>query len=72
MHPDLVQLIVVLATTGFLMLLGLTFGKATERRHLQQLIEREKALGDIGVTQIKTFPGAMPGTPPPTLVVAEL
>ena len=72
MHPDLVQLIVVLAATGFLMLLGFTFGKATERRHLQQLIEREKALGDIGVTQIKTFPGAMPGKPPPTLVVAEV
>lgn len=72
MDPDLVQLIVALSITGFLMLMGMTFGKAAERRHLRLLDERERELAGIGVTQIKTFPGRAPGAPPPTLVVAEV
>jgi uncharacterized protein YbjQ (UPF0145 family) len=38
-------------------LLGLTVGRWNQRRHLRRIAEREAALSDMTVSELKTFPG---------------
>jgi uncharacterized protein YbjQ (UPF0145 family) len=54
-----------------LLALGLFAGGTTERRHLRSLEKRETAMRDMTVTQIKSFPGYLPGSPTPQMIVAE-
>jgi len=55
---------------GFLAL-GLFVGGYAERRHLSSLQRREAANGDFLVSQLRTFPDAVTGDSPPTLIVGE-
>ena len=55
----------------FLLSLGLFAGRYTERKHVLSLEMRERRLQDCLVTQLKSFPAAIPGTLPPCLFVGE-
>ncbi len=61
-------------TLGFsfcLIVLGLVSGSLAERRHFARLVEREAAARDMVVTQLRSFPAAVVGKTPPTLLVGE-
>lgn len=51
---------------------GVLIGRTVENQHFRQLEAHEEAVKDFLVTQVKTFPGAVPGKNPPTLVCAEV
>lgn len=55
----------------FLLALGLFVGGYRERSHIARLDLREQATAHILVTQLKSFPSAVPGDTPPRLLVAE-
>jgi len=55
-----------------LLLLGLFAGGWAERSHLESLRRREAQTRGMVVTQVKSFPGAVPGDKPPTFMVAEV
>ncbi len=55
-----------------LLALGFFAGGHTERRHIRNLEEREAATSDMIVTQVKSFPGHVPGPQPPQMIVAEV
>lgn len=55
----------------FLIVLGFTAGTIAERRHFRMLTRREQQNGSFLVTQLKSFPNAMPGKGDPQLIVAE-
>lgn len=55
----------------FMLALGYFAGSYAERRHFQNLDRREAALGNFSVSQLKTFPDAIPGGQPPQLFVGE-
>ena len=63
----MVGLIILLS----LLALGYYAGSLTERKHLESLTMRESQHGDFLISQVKTFPGAAAGGPPPTLIVGE-
>lgn len=46
-------------------------GSFFERRHFQNLREREESNGAFLITQIKSYPAAVPNGPTPQLIVAE-
>lgn len=46
----------------FLIFLGLTVGKMNERRHLRELDEREQALKQIKVTDLRSYLGEVDAT----------
>ncbi|MBN2507133.1 MAG: heavy metal-binding domain-containing protein [Verrucomicrobia bacterium] len=71
MMADLISLLVGIAI--FLALLGLGFfmGWNREQRHLRDLRRREQAMGDMGVTQLKSFPGSVAGPLPPAVFFGE-
>lgn len=50
---------------------GLIIGRTVEKRHFRKLDEREAAISDMLVTQLKSFPNAAPSGQPPTLMLAE-
>lgn len=54
-----------------LLALGLFVGGYTERRHFRKLAEREAANGDFLIAQVKTYPHAVAGPHPPTLIIGE-
>ena len=54
-----------------LIVVGFTFGKLAERKHLEQLESRESGNGSFLVTQIKSFPNLKLESEAPQLVVAE-
>ena len=56
----------------FLLALGLIVGSHTERRHFRNIERREREMSDMLVTQLKSFPAAVPGDTPACLVVAEV
>lgn len=64
------ELIVWAVVTVFLFMFGFV-GRFREKSHLRRLDRRELEFGDMLVTQIKSFPGAVPGEGPPCLLVAE-
>ena len=55
-----------------LLMLGLIVGGLAERRHLRSLDAREAQHRDVLITDVKSFPDAIPGPRPPRLVVAEV
>ena len=60
-----------LVVIAILLLVGWTVGTARERAHFRSLEERERHLGHILVTDIKTFPPAAEPAPCPTLVMGQ-
>ena len=60
-----------LLTIGFLLVLGFTAGSWAESRHFRQLQRRQRALADMIVTDLPSFPYCRPG-PPPQLIVGEV
>lgn len=68
---DLIGLVCSLTIPLFMLGLGLFVGGHTERRHFRDIEQREAALSDMLVTQLKSFPDAIPGEPP-CLMVAEV
>jgi len=65
------SLIGQLAVILVLVLLGLVFGKATERRHLRDLDRRESGLSHVLLTDIRSFPGGADPAMTPTLVIGD-
>ena len=55
-----------------LVVCGLIIGRTVEKRHFRRLEEREAAISDMLVTQIKSFPNAAESSQPPNLVLAEV
>lgn len=55
----------------FLLVLAWITGTYFERRHINDLQQRELSNGQFLVTQIKSFPARIPGEHPPRLIVAE-
>ncbi|MBL8889049.1 MAG: heavy metal-binding domain-containing protein [Planctomycetaceae bacterium] len=54
-------------------LFGLGFaGRFVEQAHFKRLVDHEQMRGDFLVTQLKTYPGAVPGQRSPTMVCAEV
>jgi uncharacterized protein YbjQ (UPF0145 family) len=52
-------------------LIGILGGRITEYRHFRSLERREEESSDIIVTQIKSFPAAVPSSHPPMIVYGE-
>lgn len=55
-----------------LSIFGLLIGRTIERRHFRRLDADDAVHRDFLVTQLKSFPSAVGGASPPTLVVAEV
>ena len=55
-----------------LLALGLFAGGYAERRHIRSLQRREATMRDMLVTQIKSFPGHVPGANSPQVIFAEV
>jgi uncharacterized protein YbjQ (UPF0145 family) len=73
MEPDNTTAVLIsIGVFVFMMTLGLFVGGWTERRHLQSLRRREQDFSTLLVTQVKSFPLALPGNQPPMMVVAEV
>ena len=54
-----------------LLVVGLTFGKLAERKHVRRLADREQKNGSFLITQVKSFPGHSLGSDAPRIVLAE-
>jgi len=66
------ELIGYLVVFVVFLLLGSIFGTANEKRHLASLRSRRKEYSDIQVSQVKSFPGFVPGSAPPRMLNAEV
>ena len=55
-----------------LIFFGLIIGRTVEKNHFKRLDEKEEAYRDVLVTQIKSFPGAVPVEVPPAAVMSEV
>lgn len=53
------NIIAYVGIPAFLLLLGWTVGKTTERRHFRSLDRREQELAHMLVTDIRSFPGGL-------------
>lgn len=51
---------------------GILMGRTVERNHFRRLEEHDREFKDFLVTQVKTFPAAIPGKQPPMLVCSEV
>ena len=69
---DAIGLIFGLGITVVFLAMGLLVGGATERAHFRSIRRRENELKDILATQVKSFPGAVPGGSAPRMIVAEV
>ena len=56
---------------ALMLVLGLVVGGYSERRHLRSLAERAANNGDFLISQLKSFPDAVPGPAPPMLIIGE-
>lgn len=63
--------IIELGMLVFMLALGLFAGGYAERRHLRHLAARESLNTNFLLSQLRSFPNAVAGGVPPTLVVAE-
>ena len=68
---DLIGLAFVLIVPASLFVIGYIFGGINERRHLSGLEEREARLKHFTVSQIKSYPGSVPGQNAPQMIVTE-
>jgi uncharacterized protein YbjQ (UPF0145 family) len=64
-------LLIAAGITGFFLLLSYIVGGTIERRHFGSLDQREAEHTGFLITQIKSFPGAMAGPSPPTILCGE-
>jgi uncharacterized protein YbjQ (UPF0145 family) len=69
---ELIPILIQIAIFGGLILLGLFAGSAAEKRHIRSLDERESALADMLITDVKGFPGGASPTPTAELIVGEV
>ncbi len=69
---ELLGLVCTAVTVLTPLVLALFVGSWIERRHLQGLAQREALLGSMLVTDVRTFPQHLPGTPPPQMIVGEV
>lgn len=68
---DYVAILIYLGPPTFFVLLGLVVGTTVERRHFRRLEQREAALSDVLVTDLRAYsPDHDPHTPP-ALVIGE-
>jgi uncharacterized protein YbjQ (UPF0145 family) len=68
---DLVGLVITIGLPLLLLVVTMLIGSLGRSRHRARLAQRRAAIGDMLVTDIKTFPGGVDMTAPPTMVVAE-
>lgn len=68
----MIELVIGLAIFVGLLAMGLFIGGYNERQHLESMRQREVAVGDLLVTQIKSYPASAPGAATPTLLVSEV
>lgn len=54
---DTIDLIFNIGVPLVLVVFGLTIGRMLERKHLQQLAQREAATSDMLITDLRAFPG---------------
>lgn len=69
---DVISIALNIGVPLFLLALGLFVGRNTERKHFQNIEQRQREMSDMLVTQLKSFPAATGGDPPARLVVAEV
>jgi uncharacterized protein YbjQ (UPF0145 family) len=55
----------------FLLALGFFAGRFAEQRHFRHLANREAGNGDFLISQLRSYPDAVSGPSPPTLVIGE-
>jgi uncharacterized protein YbjQ (UPF0145 family) len=68
-----VEIVIGLGIPLILLAVGLFVGGTVERRHLRDLDQREQALANMWVTNLKSFPnGVDPSSLPPKLVTGEV
>lgn len=68
---DVIGLLIVGGMTAFLLLLSLVVGGTIERRHFASLDRREAEHAGFLITQIRSYPGAVAGPAPPTMLCGE-
>jgi uncharacterized protein YbjQ (UPF0145 family) len=67
----MLELILSLAIPAGLLALGFFVGRFQEQTHLASLDAREATLGHMLVTQVRSYPGIVPGAAPPRMIIAE-
>jgi uncharacterized protein YbjQ (UPF0145 family) len=65
------ELLITLGLFMFFMALGFFVGGHVERRHFRLLDQREGGNAGFLVTQLKSYPGAVVGARPPTMLCGE-
>lgn len=55
-YINLIKILVGFVITAFLVVLGWLAGSRAEKRHYENLRKREQAIGDMLLTDLKTFP----------------
>ncbi len=65
------DLLITLGTFLFLTALGFFVGGYLERRHVRSLDEREGGNAGFLITQLKSYPSAVAGGSPPTMLCGE-
>jgi uncharacterized protein YbjQ (UPF0145 family) len=72
MDANTIELIVKVGLGATLLGVGLFAGRIAERRHFARLAEREAALADMVVSNLRTFPSIDPNaSQPPAMVLGE-
>lgn len=69
---EILQLIVGLGIPVALLVLGITVGGITERRHFADIARREQAVQHVLVTDLRSFPGGPKSDPPVALFIGEV
>jgi uncharacterized protein YbjQ (UPF0145 family) len=67
----MIDVLIELGIPVLLLILGLTAGKITERRHFKRLADRESRLRHLLVTDLRNFPARDPSRPATQMFVAE-
>jgi uncharacterized protein YbjQ (UPF0145 family) len=68
---DLIGLLIVAGVSAFFLVLSLIIGGTIERRHFRNLDAREAEHSGFLITQVKSYPGAVRGPSPPTILCGE-
>ncbi len=70
--PESFAMLINLSIPVLLILLGLTVGKVTERRHFARLDRAEFAYKDVLTSTVRTYPGGADAGLPPVMVAANV